>query len=179
MKNTILKTIGTMTLAMLMLAAFTQISVSAQDIITEEKSDEQTEDLSARLANTKGLEGSWNVQVTGRNCQTGAAIRTFPSMLTFMRGGTMVEWGSATVPSTRGSGQGVWSNQFDLSYSSSFQFFRFNADGTLAGRQIVRQQIVLNPFDGSFTSTAIAQILDAGGNVIATNCSTGIGTRFE
>jgi len=181
MKNTFLKTIGTMALAILMLAMFTQISVSAQDIINEEKSDEQTqvEDLAARSRNARALVGVWNLQVTGRNCQTGEVIRTFPSMFTIHRGGTMNEWGSGNAPSTRGLGQGTWSYESRRQYTSAFQFFRFNADGTLAGRQIIRQQIQLSLSGNSFTSAATAQVLDVNGNVIAINCTTGIATRFE
>ena len=180
MKNTILKTIGAMALAILMLAMFTQISVSAQDIVDEQQIEEQTlEDLSVQGDNSRRLEGVWDIQVTGRNCQTGEVIRVFPSMFTMMQGGTMKEWGSGNAPSTRGSGHGVWSHQNGRRYTSAFQFFRFNADGTHAGRQIIRQQIELSRSGNSFTSTALAQVFDVSGNVIANNCSTGVGTRFE
>ncbi len=102
-------------------------------------------------------------------------------MLTFMQGGTMQETGSRIAPSLRGPGHGVWRNvsEFHPQYTSTFQFFRFNADGTHAGRQIVRQQIELSNDGNSFTSSATAQVLDVNGNVTANNCSNGIGTRFE
>lgn len=180
MKNTFLKTLGSAALAVLMLATFAQISVSAQDKDSEIKGEEQTqEDLSARSRNSRALVGVWNLQVTGLNCQTGDAIRTFPSMFTIHRGGTMNEWGSNTAPSTRGLGQGIWSYASRGNYTSAFQFFRFNADGTLAGRQIIRQRIELSHDGNSFTSSATAQVLDVNGNVIANNCSRGMGTRFE
>ncbi|MDQ3684724.1 MAG: hypothetical protein M3430_03875 [Acidobacteriota bacterium] len=167
-------------MAILMLATFPQISVSAQDIISEEKSDEQTqEDLSARRANTRRLEGVWNLTVTVRNCQTGAAIRTFPAMHTYMRGGTMSDFGVGSAPLPRSSGQGVWSYQSRDHYSAAFQFFRFNADGTYAGRQINRVQIELSRFDDSYTSSATAQTFDVNGNVIANSCFTATATRFE
>jgi len=183
MKNTILKTIGTMWLAILMLTAFTQISVFAQEqeIITEDKSDEQTqeEDLSARRSNARRLEGVWNIQVTGRNCQTGDIIRIFPAMHTYMRGGTMSDWGTGTPPSLRSNGQGVWSYQSRRRYSAAFQFFRFNTDGTYAGKQIGRSQITLSYDGNSFTTISTGQVLDAGGNVIANACNTSTATRFE
>ncbi len=180
MKNTYLKTIGGTMLAILMLATFTQISVSAQDIINEEKSDELTqEDASARRENTRRLEGVWNLTVTIRNCQTGAAIRTFPSMHTYMRGGTMQDFGVGGAPLPRSSGQGVWNYQSVLFYSAAFQFFRFNADGTYAGKQINRVQIELSRSGSEYTSSATAQVLDVNGNVIANNCFTATATRFE
>ncbi len=174
MKNTFLKTIGTAALAILMMAMFAQISVSAQDIINE-----QPQENSVQTAPT--LEGSWNVLVTQRNCTTSVPIGTNPAMVTFMQGGTMMEAASRIAPSLKASGHGVWSrvSEFHPQYTSAFQFFRFNADGTYAGRQIVRQQIELNADGNSFTSSATAQILDVNGNVIQNNCSNGVGTRFE
>ncbi len=180
MKNTFLKTIGGTMLAILMLAAFTQISVSAQDIINDEQIEEQTqEDAFTRRENTRKLEGSWNHQGMRLNCQTGAILGTFSAMFTFTRGGTFWESGTQISPSLRSPSHGVWSYQSGRRYTTAFQFFRFNADGTLAGKQIVRQQIEVSRSGDSYTATATAQVLDAGGNVIANNCAAGTGTRFE
>ena len=181
MKNTILKTIGTM-LAILMLTVFTQISASAQeDIVNDEKSAEQTqeEDLSLQRRNARALEGVWNHTNTRRNCATGEAIQTFAVMHTYMRGGTMSDWGAGTPPSLRSNGQGIWNYQSRRNYTTAFQFFRFNPDGTYAGKQVVREQIQLSPDGNSYNASATAQVFDAGGNVIANNCSTGTATRFE
>lgn len=182
MKNRFLKTIVMAVLAILMLATFAQIPVSAQeeDIINEEKSDEQSqEDLSMRRLNTRKLEGSWSHQGMRLNCQTGAVINTFSAMFTFTRGGTFWESGTQTSPSLRSSSHGIWSYQSMRHYTTAFQFFRFNADGTLAGRQIVRQQIELSSDGNSYTATATAQVLDVNGNIIANNCAAGAGMRFE
>jgi len=180
MKNTFLKTIGGTMLAILMVTMFTQISVSAQDKNNKEESSVQPlEDLSTQEENERRLEGVWNVQVTRLDCQTGAVIGTGPAILTFVRGGTMHDFGTGRSPSTRSPGYGVWSHGSGRRYSDAFQFFLFNADGTLAGRQIVREQIELSRSENSFTNSASSQILDAGGNVVMTRCSTAIGTRFE
>jgi hypothetical protein len=182
MKNTITKTIGMM-LAILMLTVFTQISATAQeDIVNEEKSVEQTqeeEDLSLQRRNARALEGVWNHTNTRRNCATGEAIQTFAVMHTYMRGGTMSDWGAGSPPSLRSKGQGIWNYQSRRNYITAFQFFRFNADGTYAGKQVVREQIQLSSSGNSYNATATAQVFDAGGNVIANNCSTGTATRFE
>ena len=180
MKNTFLKTIGGAALAILMMAMFAQVQVSAQDIIDEAQSNEQTqEDLSTRRENTRKLEGSWNLQVTPRNCQTGVPGSTVAVMQTFMRGGTMIDFGGVLSPSLRTPGQGVWSYQSRRQYSIAFQFFRFNADGTPAGRQIQRGQIEMSRDGNSYTATGMGQILDAGGNVIANTCGTSTATRFQ
>ena len=181
MKNTILKTIGTM-LALLMLTVFTQLSVSAQEnVINEEKSLEQTQEdgLFPQQGNPQALEGVWNHTNTRRNCVTGDAIQTFAVMHTYMSGGTMSDWGAGSPPSLRSNGQGIWSYQSRGNFSTAFQFFRFNADGTYAGKQIVREQIQVSPDGNSYESTATAQVLDTLGNVIANNCATGTATRFE
>jgi hypothetical protein len=177
MKNTILKTIG-ITTAFFVLVMFVPIFVSAQD---ETKStDLRLESLSTFNESVKKLEGSWNVQTTARNCLTGLPMgATTPSMLTFNYGGTMQEFGTRNAPSTRGLGLGVWNQKSARDYTSAFQFFRFNADGTLAGRQIIRQEIDLSDSGDEFISTATSQVLDAAGNVISSGCSAGVGTRFE
>jgi hypothetical protein len=181
MKNTILKTIGKALMAVLMCAAFTQISVFAQaDFVNNEKTAVQTEEESAtRRQNTRKLEGSWNHTGTRLNCATGAALGTFVAMFTFNRGGTFWESGTQISPALRSPSHGVWSYESNGVYNTSFQFFRFNADGTLAGRQIIRQQLELSADGNSYTTTATAQVLDTGGTVIANNCSSGTGTRFE
>lgn len=180
MKNTFLKTIGVTMLAFLMLATFTQISASAQDVTNGEKSDEQTqEDSSALRANARRLEGVWNLTVTRRDCLTGAAIGTGSAILTFVRGGTMHDFGTGRPPSTRSPGYGVWDYQSNRRYTDAFQFFLYNADGTFAGKQIVREQIVLSRDGNSLTNSATSQILDVNGNVIMNRCSTATATRFE
>jgi hypothetical protein len=125
------------------------------------------------------LEGAWNVQVTRINCQTSAAIDTAPAMLTFMRGGTMIDVGTRIPSALRATGQGFWRHDSGGHYTADFQFFRFNPDGTLAGRQIVRQQIDLNRAATSFSVYATAQVLDINGKIIANNCSKGEAARFE
>ncbi|SRR5258706_4833384 len=165
MKNIFLKTIGA-ALAIVALAAFVQIFVSAQD-------------NDGGYKGARGLEGIWDIQVTSRNCETGETIRTFPAMQTFAQGGTLSDWGSGNPPSRRGSGQGIWSHVSGQTFDSAFQFFLFNADGTLAGKQISRGQIELSHDGASYTSSRIGQIFDVHGNLTATSCSTSRATRFE
>ena len=179
MKNTILKTIGKAMLAITMLAAFTQTSVFAQDIIEEKGNQQIQEDLSSKRQNGGKLVGSWNHTGTRLNCTTGAAIGTFAAMFTYNRGGTFWESGTQISPALRSPSHGIWSYESNGSYTTAFQFFRFNADGTLAGRQIIRQQLELSADGNSYTTTATAQVLDVNGNVLANNCSSGTGTRFE
>lgn len=181
MKNTVKRTVGGTILAILMLAIFAQISVSAQDKASEETTGVQTEgDLAAR-SGLGGLEGSWSVENTRRNCQTGAALETTPGMYTFMFGGTLQEFnaGTAPLPLPRGPGHGVWNHLTGRRFYTAVQFFRYNADGTFAGRRIIRQYLELHLLGNSYTGTAEGQVLDVNGNVIMTNCATLTATRFQ
>ena len=161
MHNT-LKTVGKLALPILLVAMFSQFSVAAQDTDGDKK-----------------LEGSWNHAGTRLDCATGQPLGTFSSMFTFSRGGTFWEAGTQMSPSLRSPSHGVWSHESGRLYSSAFQFFRFNVNGTLAGRLIVRQEIEVSDDGESYTATSTSQVLDIDGNVIATNCAAGIGTRFQ
>lgn len=74
MKDNIVKTIRGMVLAVLLVSTLTPGLVSAQDESKNER-----------------LKGTWNVQVTIRDCQTDTALRTFASTTTFMGGGTLLD----------------------------------------------------------------------------------------
>lgn len=180
MKNTITKTIGAMS-AVLMLALLAQISAFAQkDKSVEEQSGFQTEEsFSAQDDNEKKLEGSWNIQVTRRNCQTGEALVTFPTMTTFMSGGTMQDYGIALAPTGRGPGHGVWRHQSGRRYSAAFQFFLFGADGISTGKQIIRRQIELSRSGNGYAAVGAVEVFNTGGTVVANICTTETGTRFE
>jgi len=180
MKNTFLKTIGAMALAILMAATSAQTLVFAQNNNDGIISDEQRqEDSSAQRDNERRLEGSWNIQVTRRDCQTGATLVSFPTMSTFMQGGTMHDYGIAMAPTGRGPSHGVWSHLSGRRYSNALQFFLFGADGTNTGRQIIRRQIELSRSGNEYTATGAVEVFNTGGTVVATICTTETGTRFE
>jgi hypothetical protein len=175
--NNRLKTVGKLALPILLVAMFSQISVAAEDRDGDNKLEGS---VSARETDgDKKLEGSWNHAGTRIDCVTGQPTGTFVSMFTFSRGGTFWEAGTQMSPSLRSPSHGVWSHDSGRLYTTAFQFFRFNADGTLAGRLIVRQEIEVSHDGESYTATSTSQVLDINGNVIATNCATGIGTRFQ
>jgi hypothetical protein len=177
MKNTFLKTIGGAALAILILAMFAQIWVSAQDNSNGEQSNKQTlEEPFEQSEEGTELEGVWNSQVTFINCGTGAAIRTFPAMNTFIRGGTMQEFGIGSGL-LRGPGHGVWSYQSEQRYSNVFQFFRFNADGTYAGKVIARRQIAWN--GDTYTAKSFIEFLDVNNNLTGRGCATETAERFR
>ena len=66
---------------------------------------------SSNSASAKGLEGTWRVQVTIHDCNTGAPLGPpFASLLSFARGGTITETTSRSSPAFRGPAHGVWSD---------------------------------------------------------------------
>src|SRR4051794_31564032 len=128
MKNPLFRTIGVTLVALLFAAAIAEIPVSGQDKGgVKLKNSEQY---------AKNIEGSWDVLATRLDCQTGAILGTFPAMFTFSTGGTFWEAGTNTLPSLRTASHGVWERDSPGVYTTAFQFFRFNANGTLAGRAV-------------------------------------------
>src|SRR5215211_1325986 len=94
-----LKTAGVMSLAILALMFLAQMSVFAQSGKNELLQSEQ------------GLIGSWDTQVTIRDCQSGTALASFLTMITINQGGTMVESGNDPGPLLRVTGHGIWRHE--------------------------------------------------------------------
>jgi len=170
MKSTLSKTIGAAALAILMLAVFAQVWVSAQDNDNE----------SLRSGNKQGLVGSWNLVVSLRDCETGTVLVSFPAMSTYNQGGTTQQIAIPPEPGvTALPGHGVWSHQTGRHYSGAFQVFGLNPNGTLASRLIVRSAIRLGLGGDSYTSTDTAEVLNANGDLLFRACSTTTATRFQ
>lgn len=174
MKKVFLKIVGAAALATLICAVFAQVLVSGQN--TEK---EQSEEFIQNFGN-RSIEGTWQTVITLRNCQTGAAVRSFPAVLSFHQGGTLTGDSTVVSPALKTGSYGVWERERGWQqYSFAFMFFVFNPDGTLAGSQKVRQFANLRADSNYFTTTGTVEISNANGNVIATGCSTSTGTRFE
>ncbi len=169
MKKQMVRIIGGAALAILMLAAFAQVWVSAQD--REAVSPSQNK-------NEQGLVGSWDVEVTIRSCQDGTPFFSFPAMYTFNQGGTMLESDLGDPRFVRLGGHGIWERRNGRQYSAAFRFLNFNPDRTLAERVVVRSAITLDRSGDTYTSTGTSEITDANGNV-TTACATETATRFE
>lgn len=167
MKSSVVKIIGGMVLAVLVISTLTLGLVSAQG---ESKSQ-----------NHGGgrLEGTWDVQVTIRNCNTGAVIRTFPSIGTFMFGGTMLDSTSGIPQALKTPGHGGWSHMNGNTYRFSFKSFSFDPSGNPTGWTIIRHEANLNSRATEYESAGTAEVYDPNGNLIFTGCSTTTATRFE
>jgi hypothetical protein len=125
------------------------------------------------------LDGTWNVELTVRNCLTDAPLRTLPELYTFMDGGTVMTSTSGQAPSLRTAGQGTWKHIGNTDYSFTAKAFRFDAAGAFIGWFIFRQSISLDWRASGFTSRGTLEIYDAAGNQTFSGCSTTVGERFE
>ncbi len=127
------------------------------------------------------LEGSWTVQVTQLNCETGAPLGSpFLSLLTFAKGGTLVETTSNPMffPAVRGPGHGVWSYSNDRSFKAVSVAF-ITLDGALVKTQTISQTIETDgPNTFKTTKASVVFVPVAGGPTI-TGCATAVGKRIE
>ena len=82
-------------------------------------------------------------------------------------------------PALASTGHGVWEHTGGVSFRNTILSFRFNVDGTYAGTLKVTRNIELGAGADDFTSTNSIEVADTAGSVIATGCSTEIGTRLE
>ncbi|HEV8370567.1 MAG TPA: hypothetical protein VGQ39_21640 [Pyrinomonadaceae bacterium] len=125
------------------------------------------------------LEGTWDVQVTIRNCQTGAEIRSFASLTTFMFGGITLDSTSGIPQAQRTPGQGVWSHVGGDTYRFSFKTFNFDAGGNFTGWTKITHEAVMDSNGNEYVSAGGSEVYAPNGTLIATGCSTTTATRFE
>ena len=123
------------------------------------------------------IEGTWRVQVTLRNCQTGAEIRTFPAMLSFAQGGTLTGTSTVVPPAARGGDFGIWQFNGNGNYSAVSEAFIFNA-GAWSQTQRITQSITLSQDANTLWSNAQTQFFDTTGNLVSSGCATAVASRM-
>jgi hypothetical protein len=133
------------------------------------------QDASAR-ENT--LVGTWLLELTGRDCQTGEPVGTPPNQAlhTYLPSGSLV--GSNNVTAFRSPSYGIWKRTDKQQFLATFISFRFNADGTPAGKIEVTESIALGESSHSFTATSVVEIFDVDDHVLATICVGETAQRF-
>jgi hypothetical protein len=128
-----------------------------------------------------GLAGTWRVQVTVKDCSSGAPLLSFQTLLSFHEGGTMSGTTSnpTFAPGQRTSDYGVWSYQGNQTYSAASEaFLLFDTPRFVKGTQRIAQIITV---DGdTFSSLANVEFFDSGHNPHGPAlCAAATGTRFE
>ena len=124
------------------------------------------------------LQGTWEMQITLTDC-AGHVIRSFPSLIEFAAGGTVVESNGGTPQALKTPGEGVWRHTTDNSYAFRFKFFTFSPQNVFTGWTIISGETTVDETGDANAGTATIQVYDPNGNLIATACAEVSGTRFE
>ena len=125
------------------------------------------------------MEGTWDVRVTLRDCQTGDPVSTFRALSTFGRGGSLIEVNVDESPGRCRAGQGNWRPVGDRCYSAVLRFFRFHPDGAFAETRTVTRRIELSDDGKEFTATASVEVFNPDDGLVQTNCATERARRLE
>jgi hypothetical protein len=126
-----------------------------------------------------GLEGTWRMQVTVKDCQTGVVLRSFPGLLAFVKGGTVTQATAGQPPPLFTNGIGVWEHTGGRTYTAVIEAFAFNPAGVWIATHRFTRTIELDRNGDDFTDTIKLEILDTSGNLIAPGCGSSTARRFE
>jgi len=106
-------------------------------------------------------------------------IRSFPSLIEFAAGGTLVESNGGTPQALKTPGEGVWRHTTDNSYAFRFKFFTFNSLNVFTGWTIIAGETTVDSTGNANTGSATVKVYDPNGVLLATVCAETAGTRFE
>ena len=135
----------------------------------------QWEDAASR----NGLEGTWHLVVTVRDCQTDQEMRHFPAVAAFSKGGTLTVTTAGQPPSVNTTGLGVWRHTEGQSYSAVFETFVFSPAGVWIQKHRITRAIDLVDDGDTFIDTVALEIFDADDNLIVRGCGTSVANRFK
>ena len=133
------------------------------------------------------VQGVWYIQVTIRDCATGAALAPpVNSLVTFAAGGTVHESvsGGGFAPGQRSNGHGTWTHKGGRTYDQRFvSLINFTTTpgpgpGFEAGWMKIHHTVEMIDADRS-ESSGTNSFYRLNGEVYRTGCSTATGTRFE
>ena len=141
------------------------------------RANEQSGDQASK-AQSRTIEGVWETVVTARDCQTQAPLFGFLSMVSYIRGGSLV-LEAASEPSQRATGLGVWRHVGGRNFTSAFQFFTYAPDGTPSGRLRSSTRIRMSADGKSFSSSDTVEVSDLNGTVILQGCVTQEAIRLQ
>lgn len=134
---------------------------------------------SGNAESPNGLEGTWRVQLTVSDCQTGQVLRTFPARFAFAKAGTLTVTTAGQFPALNTTGLGIWQHTNGHSYSAVSESFIFSPAGAWTSTSRLTRVIEVNNDGDEFTDTVALQIFDTSGNQIVTGCGTSVGSRMK
>src|SRR5438874_7031074 len=124
------------------------------------------------------LQGTWEMQITLTDC-AGHVIRSFPSLIEYAAGGTVVESNGGTPQALKTPGEGVWRHTTNNNYAFRFKFFTFNYLNVFTVWTIIAGDTIVYSTGNANTGCATVKVYDPTGGLLATVCAKTAGTRFE
>jgi len=125
------------------------------------------------------LDGTWMVTVTRINPPPGLPV-TFESLMSYTRGGVLIETSSTSAAARRSPALGQWERIGNDLFATSMWFFRSDpATGANLGTQEVDRTVRLSADGDSFTAVAVVQQFDVDGNPVGAPLhATEVGERL-
>ena len=124
------------------------------------------------------LQGTWEMQITLTDC-AGHVIRSFPSLIEYAAGGTVVESNAGTPQALKTPGEGVWSHTTDNTYAFRFKFFTFDPQNIFTGWTIIAGTTTVNPTGDTNAGSATVKVYNTSGVLLVSLCASTAGTRFK
>jgi len=124
------------------------------------------------------LQGTWDMQITLTDCH-GHVLRSFPSLVIFMAGHTMMESNAGTPQALKTPGEGVWRHTTHNNYAFSFKFFTFNSENVFTGWTVIAGETTVDATGETHAGSATVEVHAPNGVLVATACAAISGTRFE
>ena len=127
----------------------------------------------------KGIQGAWVLQVSAHDCQTGAPVSNFQSLVTFAQGGTLTNVTTGSSPALRSTGLGIWEKTGDHTFTAVTAAFLFSPVGVWTATQRITNTLEIGGDPDEVTGTTDVQFFDTNGNLISTACATVLGRRLD
>jgi hypothetical protein len=127
----------------------------------------------------KGIQGAWVLQVSAHDCQTGAPVSNFQSLVTFAQGGTLINVTTGGSPALRTTGLGTWEKTGGHEFTAVTMVFLFSPAGVWTATQRLANTFEIGSNPDELTGTTEANFFDTNGNLTATACATVVGRRLD
>jgi hypothetical protein len=127
----------------------------------------------------KEIQGAWILQVSAHDCQTGAPVSNFQSVVTFAQGGTLTNVTTGGSPALRTTGLGTWERAGGHEFTAVTVALLFSPAGAWTATQRLTNTFEIGSNPDELTGTTEANFFDTNGNLTATVCATVVGRRLE
>ena len=124
------------------------------------------------------LQGTWDMRITLTDC-AGHVIRSFPSLIEYAAGGTVVESNAGTPQALKTPGEGVWRHTTDNNYAFRFKFFTFDTQNIFTGWTIIAGTTTVNSTGDTNAGSATVKVYNTSGVLLVSLCASTAGTRFK